>query len=73
VSRERSTAETPSTTTPSVAIFSAGSHDHQVADLQLRGGNLTSTLSRRMRASAAPSSASFLIAAEARPFARSSR
>ena len=39
VSSERSTADAPSTTTPSVAIFSPGPHDEEVAGLELRNRN----------------------------------
>ena len=63
VSIDWSTADSPSTTTPSVAIFSPGRTTKQVADLRARRpGRAPPAPSRSTRASFAPSSSSLRIA-----------
>ena len=73
VSSDWSTADSPSTTTPSVAIFSPGRTTNAVADASSSTGTSTSSPSRSTRASFAPSSSSARIASPERRFARASR
>ena len=73
VSIDASTAERPSSTTPSVAIFSPGRTTNRSPGWTRSTGTTTSCPSRRSRASFAPSSRSARIAAPARPRARVSR
>ena len=73
VSSDWSTAESPSTTTPSVAIFSPGRTTTRSPTWSSETGTRTSSPPRWTRASLAPSSSSLRIASEERPFARASR
>ncbi len=73
VSIDASTAERPSSTTPSVAIFSPGRTTNRSPGWTRSTGTTTSCPSTRSRASFAPSSRSARIAAPARPRARVSR
>jgi hypothetical protein len=72
VSIDWSTAEAPSTTTPSVATFSPGRTTKTSPTESSVTGTPTSTPSRSTRASRAPSSASARMASLERPRARSS-
>ena len=73
VSIDWSMADSPSSTTPSVAIFSPGRTTKTSPTCSSSIGTSTSSPSRRTRASFAPSSSSARSAAPARLFARSSR
>ena len=73
VSIEASTAEAPSTTTPSVAIFSPGPDDEQVADRELVDRDAPSAPPRSTETSLAPSSSSARSAAPARRLERASK
>jgi len=73
VSRDVSTAERPSTTTPSAAIFSPGRTTTRSPGRSCSAGTLVSTPSRRTTASFAPSSSSARSASPERAFARASR
>ena len=73
VSSDWSTADSPSTTTPSVAIFSPGWTTKTSPTRSSATGMSTSSPSRRTRASFAPSSRSLRMAADARALARASR
>ena len=73
VSIDWSTAESPSTTTPSVAIFSPGRTTNGRRPRARSTGTSTSSPSRSTRASFAPSSSSARIAAPERRFARASK
>ena len=73
VSIDWSIAEAPSSTTPSVAIFSPGRTTKRSPACSSSTGTTTSRPSRSTRASLAPSSTSARIAAPERRLARASR
>ncbi len=73
VSIEASTAEDPSTTVPSVAIFSPGRTTNRSPTASLPTGTRTSRPSRSTATSLAPSSSSALSAAPARRLERASK
>ena len=72
VTRLRSTAEAPATTTPSVAIFSPGRTTNSSPTRRLSAGTRTSTPSRRSETSLAPRSSRARRAEPARCRARAS-
>ena len=73
VSIEASTADSPLSTTPSVAIFSPGRTTNRSPTRSCSTGTSTSSPSRSTRASLAPSSSSLRIASPERRFARASK
>ena len=73
VSIDWSTAEAPSTTTPSVAIFSPGRTTNVSPTSSCSTGTSTSAPSRNTRASLAPNASKARIAAPDRRFARVSK